>query len=553
VGWQSPALLTLPQADGRPLRRDPFSMRLCFVFPNWTSRFDPDFVRRMLREETPAHLDVQLQWLSRAEMRAFEGAYKDWLASIGVDASGAAALAVESAASVRARAARDRLIDLLRIGNPYPLRDLEPGYPQKVAPHQLADIAILGAQLGVRYQLCDQDGNPVVVSSSPIVATRTIDQSDNQVILKTPAIDEDTTFTILATRDADAYGAPLDLPLETYLTATISIKVGIDTSLPVAPAPAAGQSSQGAQITVSYDDTVTVAVSASQEGISYVLAKPGEDAALSSPVQGNKARIVLVSAALTEDSDLQVKAYRTQTPSVADRLATTISVYVRPNPSVTVAVDPAAPPIVAYAAGATLALDGAQASATYQLYRRQLAPADYVTDATPGRLAVPGIGVFVQAPERTTGGDPAGFELVGAFAAAGPKLSIVSGSLTEDSIFVVLATKTANHERLQLDQALVVLVAPDPGPQVGVGQSPLAAGTEGLVTVSRTQRGVRYQLLRDSDSSPINLPGYDYRDRGVGTTRVAVDFVVEAPGDLVASQTLVLPSGPVAATTTYRV
>jgi hypothetical protein len=137
--------------------------------------------------------------------------------------------------------------------------------------------------------------------------------------------------------------------------------------------------------------------------------------------------------------------------------------------------------------------------------------------------------------------------------AARRKLSIASGNLIEDSIFVVLATKTDNHERLQLDQALVVLVAPDPGPQDGVAQSPLAAGTEGLVMVSGTQRGVQYQLLRDLDSSPINLPGYDYRDRGVGASRVGVDFVVEAAVDPVANQTLVLPIGPVAATMTYRV
>ncbi len=554
VGWQSPLLLTLPQAGDQPPRREPFSMRLCFVFPDWTSRFDPDFVRRMLREETPAHLDIQLQWLSRDQMRAFETAYKDWLASSAADAVGAAPPAPGLAVSDQVRAARDRLIDLLRIGNPYPLRDLELSYPQKVAPHLPADIAILGAQLGVRYQLCDQDGNPVVVSGSPIEIARAVGQADDQVILKTPSIDEDTTFTILATRDADAYSTPLDLPLETYLTATISIKVGIDTSLPVAPEPGAEQSSQGVQITVSYGDMVTVAVSASQEGISYVLVKVGEDTALSRPVQGNKDRIALVSGALMEDTDLQVKAYRTQASSVKDRLTTTISVHVRPNPSVTVTVDPAAPPIVAFNAGATLALENAQASATYQLYRRQLAPAEYVTDATPDRLLVPETGVFVQAPERTTGGgDPAGFELVGSFAAAGPKLSIASGSLTEDSIFIVLATKIDNHERLQLDQAVVVLARPDPGPLVGVGQSPLAAGAEGIVTVSGTQQGVRYQLLRDSDGSAINLPGYDYRDRGIGTTRVAVDFVVEAPSDPVASQTLVLPSGPVADTTTYRV
>jgi hypothetical protein len=486
-------------------------------------------------------------------MRTFEAAYNAWLASLAVDTSAAAPAPPGGLAGFRGRTARDELIDLLRIGNPNPLRDLAPDYPQKVAIHHPADIKLVGAQLGVRYQLCDEDGNPILVDGSPLQVTRAAGQPDDQVILRTPAIDEATTFSIFAVREADAYGAPLTLPLETYLTATISIKVGIDTSLAVVPVPGAGQVRDGAAITIGYGETVTLAVSASQEGVSYQLVAAGQDAALSSPVQGNLAEIHLVSGALMEDGVLQVRAYRTQNPSDTDRLATTISVRVRPNPGVAFAVAPAAPPIVAYAAGATFSLAGAQASATYQLFRRQLAPADYVTDATPGRLAVPGIGVFIQAPERAAGGDPAGFELVGSFAGTAAAPSIANANLTEDSIFVVLATKTANHERLQLDQALVVLVRPDPQPRVGVVQSSLAAGAEGLVTVSATQRGVHYQLLNDADGSPINQPGYDYRDRGVGASRVGVDFVVEAPSDPNAYQTLVLPTGPVAATTSYRV
>lgn len=549
VGWQAPALLTLPTPGDQPPRRDPFSARLCFVFPDWSQRFDRDFVWRIVREETPAHLELQLQWLSKPELRAFETAYKDWLASTLADAG--ALGSPETTASLRTRAARDRLIDLLQLGNPYPLRDLEPSYPQKVAPRKSADIVISSAQIGVRYQLCDQDGNPLLAGGSPISATRTSDQPDERVVLQTPPINEDTTFTILAARDTDAHGAPLALPLESYLRATISIKVGIDTGLPVEPVPAAGQASAGARITISYGDTVTVAVNNSQEGISYLLIKAGDDAALSKPVQGNKAGILLVSPALTEDSELQVKAYRTQARSNSERLATTVAVLVRPNPSVALAIEPAAPPIVAYGAGATLSIADPQASATYQLYRRQLVPTDYVTDATPGRLAVPGSDVFVRSPERAAGGEPAGFELVGAFAAAGQQQTIASGSLTEDSIFVVLAAKTTNPERLRLDQALVVLVRPDPEPAVAARPASVTRATDGLVVVSGTQRGVLYQLF--SGDTPINAPGYDYRDRGVGAARVAVDLVVEAPTDQQAAEELLLPTGPVTKKTTYTV
>jgi hypothetical protein len=73
------------------------------------------------------------------------------------------------------------------------------------------------------------------------------------------------------------------------------------------------------------------------------------------------------------------------------------------------------------------------------------------------------------------------------------------------------------------------------------------------VTVSGTQQGVAYQLQAETEGTPINLPGYDYRDRGIETTRLEVDFVVEEPVDPDAYQILMLPTGPVSASTTYSV
>jgi hypothetical protein len=72
-----------------------------------------------------------------------------------------------------------------------------------------------------------------------------------------------------------------------------------------------------------------------------------------------------------------------------------------------------------------------------------------------------------------------------------------------------------------------------------------------MVTVSGTQQGVAYQLQVENTS--INPPGYDYRDRGINTARLEVDFVVEQPADPDAYQTLLLPTGPVSTSTTYRI
>jgi hypothetical protein len=63
--------------------RDPFSLRLSFLFPKGAERFQTDevreFVARTIREETPAHLIVEIHWLGKRELERFGSAYHDWL------------------------------------------------------------------------------------------------------------------------------------------------------------------------------------------------------------------------------------------------------------------------------------------------------------------------------------------------------------------------------------------------------------------------------------------------------------------------------------------
>jgi hypothetical protein len=538
VGWQAAVLMVLPQAKERPPHKDPFSLQLCFVFPAWIKRFDHDFIWRMLREETPAHLNIHLLWLSQANMLIFEAAYKDWLRT-------------------KSRDARDRLIDLLGIGVPYPLRDLELKHLPMVAIDQPTEIEIRGGQTGVRYQLCDEDGNPIVdAQGKRFDVVRKTRGAEDRVILPTPKIVEDITFTILAARVDDGYGAKLIAPLETYLATSISIKAGINIALKVAFQPTANQASSpsGQQITVNYGDIVRVAIEASQEGISYLLVEEKHEPPLSEPMQGNKAQIVLTireANKLMEDMNIQVKAYRTLEPNTAAYLDATLSINVRPNPAVALNVEPSNPPIIDYAAQATFSLVSPQTTVEYQLYQRELLPEDYVMRDTPGRLAIDGNRVFIKAPQRLTDGSiPAGFAMVGTFEKKGRKLSITTKDLPEDTIFIVLATKTtASGERLQLDQAQVVLVRPNPAPQVSAAQPLIPADTDGMVTVSGTQRGVFYQLRLDTDGTPINPPGYHFEDRSLETTRIEVDFVVEAQGDPL----LLLPAGRLTTKTTFNV
>ncbi|MFQ5588585.1 MAG: hypothetical protein ACE5F7_07080, partial [Nitrospiria bacterium] len=63
--------------------KDPYSLQLSFVFPNWPVRFArpvfQQFIAQTIREETPAHLIPHVHWLDQPAWRAISSTYKDWL------------------------------------------------------------------------------------------------------------------------------------------------------------------------------------------------------------------------------------------------------------------------------------------------------------------------------------------------------------------------------------------------------------------------------------------------------------------------------------------
>ncbi|MGR9052232.1 MAG: hypothetical protein ACU84J_06245 [Gammaproteobacteria bacterium] len=63
--------------------KDPYSLRLSYVFPLWPARFQNagfrQLVERTVREETPAHLAVHVDGLERDSLSSFEAAYREWL------------------------------------------------------------------------------------------------------------------------------------------------------------------------------------------------------------------------------------------------------------------------------------------------------------------------------------------------------------------------------------------------------------------------------------------------------------------------------------------
>lgn len=551
ISWQT-AYLALPAA------KDPYSHQISFVFPNWLERFNRagfrELIEKTLREETPAHLHVYIHWLNQADMLAFESAQKTcreaaligrYWDPITISSDDDAAMLNQ----LQLRDARDRMVQILGIGIPYPLRDLKLNYVATVAYNQPANIQLLGGQEGVRYQLCDEDGNAILDAGKTLEVTPQPGQAMEAVFLKTPKITKDITFTILASREAQAG----EIHLETYLNRAVAIKAGIDTQLPVSFQPAAGQMVSGTQITTNYNDKVTVVISNTQEGISYKLVSGPQDnlTTLSTSQKGNTTDVVLVSTSgFAEDTPIYVQAFRPNSKQDPALLETTLSIKVRPNPALTINVDKL---IVDYQSAATLTVLAAQTSTEYRLFKRDLTLGEYLPDGTAGALSIrtdEGRNIAVKVPATVTDwGNPAGFTLVDTFKVNGANVTVSTGNLLEDTLFIVQATKIENREQLQLTQTVAVLVRPNPGPAVSVAQASVASDSLGLVQLNGTQKGVGYQLRLDPANTPVNPLGYHLTDRGINTMRLEVDLLVEDQGKPV----LLLPTGTLTQVTNFNI
>ena len=60
--------------------RDPYSLQITLVFPNWPSCYQNQaFVEQTVREETPAHLTAHFVWKDEVAMQIFESAFAEWL------------------------------------------------------------------------------------------------------------------------------------------------------------------------------------------------------------------------------------------------------------------------------------------------------------------------------------------------------------------------------------------------------------------------------------------------------------------------------------------
>jgi hypothetical protein len=535
--------------------RDPYSLQLSVVFPNWRGRLQQGadgvhelrmLVEHTVREETPAHLTPFVHWLDETRWPLFESAYEAWRDAYR--RYRAMKLGLEPMGDPRhlcVRDTRDRLIDLLGLGQTYPLRDLPVGDDQLTVPlDQPAKIPIELSQRGVIYELCGDGDAPLA----------TAEGTGETIFLQTPPMQMDTTFRILARKLATAR--------EAYLLEQATVKVGLDEKLRARILdaelldPSVKSPTDEAARIVAWGTPVRVQIDHSQEGVDYHLLQivDGDERRLSADVRGNLGDIVLSGQPADEDLDLRIRATKQFDPSEhqetqSDLLEIALPLKVRARPDLAVALEPSS--LIDFDADATVRIDSTQANTAYSLYVRAVSDRDFVFDtAVPGLLAADVDGeprvYVVRPPQPSTWEELNGFQPVGApVQGNGGTLRLPLSALRDDSVILIRAQK--NHQlgaasiasSAQLAQAALLLVRPDPQPALEVGVVMDGGQTDGTLEITGGQAGVFYQVRRDPDGPTLGLPAYfhktDERDaaanKGIGADhtygiRIEVDLVI---------------------------
>jgi len=473
---------------------------------------------------------------------------------------------------IYARAARDRIIDLLGIGETYPVRDVTVDEEQLTVDFEgPSSFQIEPAQVDVDYALYEH-GEPV---TPPGEVTRV----GQVVALEGPVITEDRVFQIRVVK----IGRPARF---TFLLDTAKIKVGLNTGLRAWISGGAllnplRSGDRDTRVT-NHGTTVNVSVEDAQAVVRYQLQYPGPTGAIVSTtptdeVPANGTDLTLTTGTVTEDTVIDVHMTRSfQNPGQPDLEGylerephahspppwnkLELPLAVRANPALSLSIDGAShdgSPLVDPTGPITITIANSQASVTYSIYARPLVddrppaagdfefapppaggPAVLPPITVPASLDVAQHDVLVHEPPRP---DPwtvqDGYALIGQPTAGnGGNLVFSIGPFDRDTVFLIKARKThvGGESALQLAHAIVALPRPKPAPTLSLVLSP-----SGQLSVSGGQRGVFYHFHRVGQTAKIGLPAYFHRldevdpqqNRGVGQLRIETDFAIARDPD----------------------
>jgi len=560
-------------------RPDPWSARLSVVInaallPPWPTDAPADACDRWLasvvRQELPAHLLAELHLLADGDASPGQGPWSAmvtaWcrfrdqlrahrLAGLGAQgARGAEEDLGKRLLSLRLRDRRDRLLSLLGIGLPWPLR----GIPFKeeqvmVATGESAAIDLLYSQPGVSYQLVE------VASGAPVGVA--VEGSDAPLSLTTPEIRKNLSLRVQASVLSPGPEATANGRLRsTLLVGEILVVEGVDPGLPLglldlSRTPLPMLHPEGAAQLCNHGQRLLVEVGDSQEGVVYEVIDNTErntpfanQKPLSAKVTGTSGPIVLdLFSPAAEDLDLAVRATLERQRGEArseDRqvLAAVLPLRVRANPAPPLRV---AAPVVAADTPAQVAIgatagEGAscsQKSVSYQLLTRPLGDDDWRFDApakAPELTAIDDDARFTAQPAGDQAkGNGNGAVLTLQQAVGGEGIVVAALARKEHRLGPLGDSGSRTHpSEVLLRQAAVVLTQPD-------ARRRLLLRREGegrnVWSFRGGQPGVAYSLgAAGSDTPlapPVPIPELEEAPggkRGIGRMRLGRDLLVAA-------------------------
>ncbi len=437
---------------------------------------------------------------------------------------------------------------------------LREGVTPSAEARELASKNPYGAQLVLLNRLILEDAYP-----KELINRRRFFQTKGNgvtLILETPALREDVTYSVLARKYLSDKGVRLQQ--------RAPIKVGLDKSLSaeILEAPLLNPAVDGRPPTepriVHHGASVKVKIRKSQEGVDYRLVyfrpdQPAKEVKLSdgADLRGNLHDIVLSTQPIFEDEDIDIRIRVTKTfdPSerrkpLADLLDVVLPLKIRAKRSLQVSVEPRA--IVDYQEDGSVKIAGTQKSVKYRLYFCAIADRDFVHSNDAGfevlKVNQPGEPeVRIRKPVKTDLWlEPRGYKPLGdPQSGNGGELKFTLKALTDETLIIIQALKEHQTGKadpgpkvalsaLQLDQVVAVLVRPNPAPEL-ILRVPVNGGkTDGTIQVLKGQPGVFYFFRQTPKGQEFPRPAYihqrDDRDgslnKGLGQLAVEIDLVV---------------------------
>ena len=472
------------------------------------------------------------------------------------------------------RSARDRLIDLLGLGETYPLEDVGfHGDSLTVAFDRESTFDVEPGQLDVDYEIeerTEEAGKApgpwqcAFRPESPPSAYGGVGKGD-PTELTGPVVQKDVGFRLHAWKT----GAPTPISPNAraaYVKQTASVKVGLDRSL---RARIEELPLLDAMIQIPHDDDPRIAAHGASAKVRVVASQAGADYRLVYTVE--KGRVVETTPTLSpggdllittapaapvaEDTTFAVRARRQFSPT--DIREETLDVHlplaVRANPTIGVSVsgssfsDPEGP--------VGVALSPSQSSVKYTLYARRLQDRDFRPQAGENtiRLNVPDplagwTGPAHAARALTVRAPPSGdvWQLPEGYAQAAPTAPgndairlFKLEALPEDTLVIVRAHKDhfagpKGTSDVGVRAPALVLPRPHSAPKLAFALVLGGDGKSDALQVTGGQQGVFYHVRVPGETQPAASAAYFHRtdeadprrNVGIGRLRIGLDLVI---------------------------